>query len=345
MKAAVFHGPGEMEVTEVERPEVGPDEVLIKVGANTVCGTDVRIMRGQKTSGIRRPSIIGHEFAGRIAEVGERAEGYEQGMPVAVAPAIPCHRCYYCQHGMENVCDNKRRLGYELDGGLGEYVLVPAEGVRSGNIFTVDEDTPVEHLALAEPLACCVSGQKQTPIELDDAVLIMGAGPIGLFHLQLALLSGAKTVIVSQPSAPRREFAADLGAHLTVDPRDEDLSSVVAEATGELGVDVAIVCIGKPQLVNDALGLVRKGGGVNIFAGLSGEGWAELEANRIHYDQLRVTGVSDCSRPDYDTALRLIQSGRVDVSRMVTHRFPLAEVNAALDSTANGEGLKVAVMP
>ncbi|HEX5847943.1 MAG TPA: zinc-dependent dehydrogenase [Rubrobacter sp.] len=345
MKAAVFHGPGEMEVTEVDRPEVGPEEILIKVGANTVCGTDVRIVTGQKTSGVRRPSIIGHEFAGKIAQVGERVRGYEQGMPVAVAPTIPCHRCYYCQHGMENVCDDKRRLGYELDGGLGEYVLVPADGVSSGNVFVVGDDTPVEHLALAEPLACCVNGQRQTPVGLNDTVLIMGAGPIGLFHLQLALLSGAETVIVSQPSAPRREFAAGLGAHLTVNPGEENLSSVVAEATGGLGVDVAIVCIGKPGLVNDALGLVRRGGSVNIFAGLSGEGWAELEANRIHYDQLRVTGVSDCSRSDYEAALRLIRSGRVDVSKMVTHRFPLAEVNAALDSTAKGEGIKAAVVP
>lgn len=345
MKAAVFHGPGEMEVTEVDRPEVGPEEILIKVGANTVCGTDVRIVTGQKTSGVRRPSIIGHEFAGKIAQVGERVRGYEQGMPVAVAPTIPCHRCYYCQHGMENVCDDKRRLGYELDGGLCEYVLVPADGVSSGNVFVVGEDTPVEHLALAEPLACCVNGQRQTPVGLNDTVLIMGAGPIGLFHLQLALLSGAETVIVSQPSAPRREFAAGLGAHLTVNPGEENLTSVVAEATGGLGVDVAIVCIGKPGLVNDALGLVRRGGSVNIFAGLSGEGWAELEANRIHYDQLRVTGVSDCSRSDYEAALRLIRSGRVDVSKMVTHRFPLAEVNAALDSTANGEGIKAAVVP
>ncbi len=259
MKAAVFHGPGEMEVTEVDRPEVGPEEILIKVGANTVCGTDVRIVTGQKTSGVRRPSIIGHEFAGKIAQVGERVRGYEQGMPVAVAPTIPCHRCYYCQHGMENVCDDKRRLGYELDGGLCEYVLVPADGVSSGNVFVVGEDTPVEHLALAEPLACCVNGQRQTPVGLNDTVLIMGAGPIGLFHLQLALLSGAETVIVSQPSAPRREFAAGLGAHLTVNPGEENLSSVVAEATGGLGVDVAIVCIGKPGLVNDALGLVRRG--------------------------------------------------------------------------------------
>lgn len=345
MIAAVFHGPGEMEVTEVDRPEIGPDEVLVKVGANTVCGTDVRIMRGQKTSGVRRPSIIGHEFAGRIAEVGAKVKGYEPGMPVAVAPTIPCGRCFYCQRGMENVCDHKQRMGYELDGGFGEYVRIPAEGLEAGNLFVVGEGLPPEHLALAEPLACCINGQRRTPVRLNDTVLIMGAGPIGLFHLQLSLLSGAETVIVSQPSAARREFASSLGAHLTIDPDNEDLSSVVAEATGGLGADVAIVCIGKPDLVNDALRLVRKGGSVNVFAGLSGEGWAELEVNRIHYDEIKLTGVSDCARSDYEAALRLIESGRVDVSGMVTHRFSLTEVRAALDSTANGEGIKAAVLP
>lgn len=345
MIAAVFHGPGEMEVTEVDKPEIGPGEVLVKVGANTVCGTDVRIMRGQKTAGVRRPSIIGHEFAGRIAEVGERVEGYEPGMPVAVAPMIPCRRCFYCQRDMENVCDYKQRMGYELDGGFGEYVRIPVGGVEAGNLFPVREDLPPEHLSLAEPLACCINGQRRSPVGLDDTVLIMGAGPIGLFHLQLSLLSGARTVIVSQPSAARRSFATDLGAHLTVNPNQEDLASVVAEATGGLGVDVAIVCIGRSELVNDALGLVRKGGLVNVFAGLPAEGWAELEMNLVHYNQLNVTGVTDCRRSDYEAALRLIESGRVDVSQMVTHRFSLTSVTDALDATANREGVKVAVLP
>lgn len=343
--AAVFHGPSDMQVAEVDRPEIGPEEVLVKVGANTVCGTDVRIMRGEKTEGVRRPSIIGHEFAGRIAEVGSRVKDYETGMPVAVAPSIPCRRCFYCRRDMENVCDHKQRIGYDLDGGFGEYVRVPAEGLKAGNLFTVREDLPPEHLSLAEPLACCINGQRQSPVGLDETVLVMGAGPIGLFHLQLALLAGARTVIVSQPSAARRDFAASLGAHLIVDPTSENLSSVVEEATGGLGVDVVIVCIGKSGLVNDALRMARKGGRVNIFAGLSGEGWAQVEANRIHYNQLEVTGISDCHRSDYEVALRLIESGRVDVGQMITHRFPLIAVADALDATANGEGIKVAVLP
>ncbi len=345
MIAAVFHGPGEMEVCEVDTPEIGPHEVLVKVGANTVCGTDVRVLRGEKTRGIRRPSIIGHEFAGHVAEVGRRVKDYEVGAPVAMAPMIPCHRCFYCQHDLENVCVNKKGMGYDLDGGLGEYVRVPAEGVEAGNLFVAGDDLPSEHLALAEPLSCCINGQNRSRIGLDDTVLIMGAGPIGLFHLQLCFLSGARKVIVSEPSAIRRKLATDMGVRIAVDPTSEDLSAVVEEATGGLGVDAAIICIGKPQLVNDALRVARKGGRVNVFAGLSGEGWSEVEANLIHYNELEVTGTSDSRRSDYRVALNLIESGRIDVSQMVTHRFPLESVHEALNTAASGAGIKVAVLP
>ncbi|MFL5665647.1 MAG: alcohol dehydrogenase catalytic domain-containing protein [Ktedonobacteraceae bacterium] len=345
MIAAVFHGPGEMEVTEVETPEIGPDEVLVKVGANTVCGTDVRILRGEKTKGVRPPIILGHEMAGHVYQVGRQVKGYEVGAPVAMAPVISCHRCFYCQHEMENVCPNKRVMGYDVDGGLSEYVRIPAEAVATGNLFVAREDLPSEYLALAEPLAACINGHLHCGIGLNSTVLIMGAGPIGLFHLQLSLLAGARTVIVSQPSPARRAMASDLGAHIVVDPAAEDLPAVVSEATGGLGVDSIIICIGRPKLVNDALKLARRGGRINIFAGLSGQGWVEVEANLIHYNQLEVTGSTDTRRPDYQIALRLIESGRVKVEPMVTDRFPLRLVSEALDKAASKEGIKVAVLP
>ena len=344
MIAAVFHGPGEMEVEEVDIPEIGPDEVLVKVGANTLCGTDLRFLRGEK-SGIRPPAILGHEFAGRVAELGRRVKGYEVGSPVAIAPSIPCRRCYYCRRDMENNCADPQIMGYDAGGGMSEYVRVPADGVESGNLFAAKEDLPFEYLALAEPLSCCVNGHNRTRIEIDDTVLILGSGAIGMFHLQLALLAGAGTVIVSEPSQSRREFARKLGAHVTADPMSEDLESVVNEETGGIGVDATIICIGLPQLVNDALRLTRKGGRVNVFAGLAGKGWAEVEANLIHYKELEVTGASDSKRRDYEVALRLIESDRIDAISMVTHRFPLRSVGEALDTAASGEGLKVAVMP
>ena len=345
MIGAVFHGPGQLEVGEIPVPEISPDEVLVKVGANTVCGTDVRILRGEKTRGIAHPVVLGHELAGHVAEVGTNVEGYEVGSPVVMAPAMACLHCFYCKRGMENLCLNKKIMGNIVDGGLAEYVRIPANAVSAGNLLVAEEDLHPEQLALAEPLACCINGQGNYQVKLDDAVLIMGAGPIGLFHLQLALLAGARTVIVSNRSEARRNFATELGAHVTVDPTSEDLWEVVAEHTDGLGADVSVICVGMPQLVNDALRVTRKGGRINVFAGLAGDGWSEIEANLIHYNELILTGASDSKRRDYDTALRLIESGRIDAERMVTHRFPLSETEKAIETSAGGDGIKVAVMP
>ena len=345
MLAAVFQKPGQMEVMEVETPEIGPDEVLVRVGANTICGTDVRIFRGEKTKGVPLPAILGHEVAGHVQEVGRNVRGYEVGVPVAMAPVIACHHCFYCQNGMENICPNQKIVGYEVKGGLSEYVRIPANAVAAGNLFVAQKDIPSEYLALAEPLACCVNGHHRSQIRLNSTVLIMGSGPIGLFHLQLSLLAGARTVIVSEPSVARRAVATAFGAHITVDPTTEDLSTVVADATGGLGVDSIIICIGVPALVNDALTLARQGGRINVFAGLAAKGWAEIEANLIHYKELEVTGSANSRRADYQVALQLIESGRIKVEAMVTDRFPLRSVHEALDKAAKGEGIKIAVMP
>src|SRR6266513_451523 len=229
MLAAVFQKPCQIEMMEVDRPEIGPDEVLVKVGANTICGTDVRIFRGEKTKGIPLPTILGHEMAGDVHKVGQHARGYEVGAAVAMAPVIACHHCFYCQNGMENVCPNPQIVGYDVNGGLSEYVRIPADAVAAGNLFVVQKDVPSEYLALAEPLACCVNGHHRSRIQLNSTVLIMGSGPIGLFHLQLALLAGARAVIVSDPSAPRRAVACAFGAHITVDSTVEDLPSWVSD--------------------------------------------------------------------------------------------------------------------
>ncbi|MCL6438773.1 MAG: alcohol dehydrogenase catalytic domain-containing protein [Rubrobacteraceae bacterium] len=345
MIAAVFEGPGRLEVREVENPEIGPDEVLLEVGANTVCGTDVRILRGEKKRGVKPGTVIGHEIAGRIARVGRNVRGYEEGQPAALAPVISCGRCACCRRGMENACLSPHIFGYDTDGGLAEYVRIPAEAVAAGNLFPASEDVPPEHLSLAEPLACCVNGHRRSRIGVDDVVVILGSGPIGMLHLQLALLAGARTVIVSEPSEARRRFAADLGAHVTVDPTREELEEVVSQATDGFGADSVIVCIGIPELVNDALRLARPGGRVNVFAGLAGRGLSEVEANLIHYNELEVTGSSNSRRVDFESALRLIESGRVRVDGMVTHRFPLAEAKEAIEKSASGEGIKVAVVP
>jgi L-iditol 2-dehydrogenase len=341
----VLRAPGRLRVEQVTDPSPGPGEVLVRVGAHTICGTDLRILRGEKTSGVELPVILGHESAGRVAAVGSGVTGYEVGAPVAVAPVIPCRRCWECRHDLENLCANARILGYAVDGGMAEYLLVPAEAVAAGCLFTAGQELPSEQLALAEPLACVVNGQRWSTVEVDDLVLVMGAGPIGLFHLQLAALAGARAVIVSEPSAARRAQAERLGATVAVDPGAQDLAEVVRELSQGVGVDASVVCVGVPELVNQAVELSRSGGRVNVFAGLSGAGWARVAASRIHYRQVRLTGSANSRRADFETALRLIESGRVETASMVTHRFPLAAVDQAVATVGAGEAIKVAVLP
>ena len=345
MLGAVLSQVDHLRVQDVPTPSPGPGEVLLRVGANTLCGTDVRIRSGAKTQAVGLPVVMGHEVAGHIAEVGPGVEGYEVGAPAALMPGIPCRRCWECTHDLENACDLLRIVGYSIDGGLAEYLLVPAESVEAGCLFTVEEDLPSEALALTEPLACAVTGHRSAPVDVGDTVLVMGAGPIGLLHLQLSQLSGARSVVVSQPGRERRAHAERFGATLTVDPTTEDLAEVVREETGGIGVDLVIICAGAVELVNEALGLCRTGGRVNIFAGLPGRGDSEIHGNIVHYRQVSLTGSSNTRRRDYKTALGLIVSGRIDTASLVTHRYPLSEIDAAFDSVIAGDGLKVAVQP
>jgi L-iditol 2-dehydrogenase len=224
-------------------------------------------------------------------------------------------------------------------------MLVPADAVEAGCLFVAEADLPAEQLALAEPLACVVNGQRHSPVQVGDTVLIMGAGPIGLLHLQLARLAGARTVIVSQRSAPRRALAERLGATVTVDPTTADLGAVAQEVSGGVGIDSTIICTGVPELVDQALQLSRTGGRVNVFAGLKGQGWAQVQANLIHYKQVVVTGTSDARRSDYETALHLIETGRVDTGALITHRFPLSALSEAFEAVTSRAAGKVVVSP
>lgn len=267
MLAAVLSGPNDLTAQEVPTPSPGPGEVLVKVGADTICGTDVRILRGEKTSGVRLPVVLGHETAGHVAEVAGRAA---------------------CLRGQRAA-------------------LVAGRGRR--------------HRA-------------------GD-----GRGPIGLLHLQLGLGRGARAVIVSDPSQGRRANAERFGATVTVDPASQDLGAVVGEVSRGVGIDSTIVAIGRAELVNQAVGLARVGGRVNLFAGFKGKGLAEVESNLLHYKQVRLTGTSNARRADYETALRMIETGKVDTASMVTHRFPLRSVTEAIETVTTGQAIKVAVLP
>ena len=345
MRAVVLYGPGDLRYEQVPDPALEPGDILVRTRSAAVCGTDLRIVAGSKTRGLRIPGIIGHELAGDVADLVQPVEGIRVGDRVTVAPIIACGRCYYCRHGLENLCTDQDIFGYNRDGGFAEYLRVPASAVRAGNVFRLPDGVSYDEGALAEPLSCCVNGAEKSQVRPGQSVLVIGAGPIGLMHLQLALAAGAGEVIVSEPSPHRRSLAAGLGATAVVNPGEQDLQATVKELTGGVGVDSVIMAIGLPQLVGETLGLARKGGVVNLFAGFPGRGETTIEANLIHYNETVVVGTSSSTLRHFEKALALIEAGRVQVKCLVTNVYSLAATATAIESVNHRIGLKAVVHP
>lgn len=343
MKAGLLRAPNDLSFETVPDPVLAAGDLLVRVRAATVCGTDIRIFRGRKTAGVRYPSILGHEFAGEIVDTGGNGD-FSCGEAVAVCPAIPCGHCDYCKRGYENICQNLTAIGYEIDGAFAEYIRIPARAIEARNVFRIPESLSWEKAALVEPLSCVLNGQEKIGIEVGDTVVVLGSGPIGLLHIKLARLSGAHRVIVSEPSASRREAAIAAGADIAVDPVSEDLQAVVRAHTKGLGADKLIVAIGVAKLANDALSLVRHRGRVSLFAGFSSAEMATMDVNLIHYNELVVTGSFGLNRLQFEKSLDMIAAGRIEVDSMLTHRFALEDIGAALETAERGGAVKVAVV-
>lgn len=342
MKAAVLHAPNHMQVMQAADPVTGVGDLVLRVGAATICGTDIRVYRGRKTAGIRYPSIIGHEFAGEIVAT-HGPSPFLVGQRVGVCPAIPCGHCPQCQRGRENLCPDLQAVGYQLDGAFAEYIRIPARAVELGNVHLLPDHVGFEEAALIEPLACVLNGQNKVALRQGDTVAILGAGPIGRLHAKLARLRGAAKIIVSEPSPARRLAALRAGADVVLDPFAGDLRSAVQGETGGRGVDVVICAIGLPALAAQAVGLAAKGGRVSLFAGFSHGEMAALDVNAIHYDELRLTGAFGLSRRDYADGLQMVVSGQVDLRDMVTHRYGLDAVSQAFSMAESGAAMKVAI--
>lgn len=344
MRAVVLNKPNDFISTEIEKPKIGDNDILLKMQRAAICGTDMRILNGTKTKGVRYPSVIGHEFSGIIEEVGRNVEGYKVGDRVAVANVAPCHTCDSCITGHENACMNRKAIGYEFNGGFEEYVLIPEIFIKNGNIIKLPKNISFEEGALIEPLSCCIRGIKNAKTKFNDVVLIIGAGPIGLMHLQLAKIVGAKKVIVSEPIEYRREKALKLGADIIIDPTSEDLEKIIKDETKGLGVDVIIMAIGVPGIIDSTLDLCKKNGTLNLFAGFA-NGEAKIDVNKIHYNEITVNGSTAYKHEDYLEAADLVISGKINLKEIVTHQFTIEEFDKAYQICKNGEGLKVIIKP
>lgn len=347
MLAAVYHGPEDIRVEEVPVPQAGPGEVRLKVNNASICGTDLRIYKGAHRmypAGTVR--IPGHELVGTVDALGEGVRGIPLGQRMFVAPNIGCGNCAECVSGNNNVCANYQALGINLDGAFAEYVIVPAAAVAQGNLMPISEDVDPAVAALIEPFACVLRGQNALHIQPGETVLVMGVGPIGVMHTKLAQLRGAAQVIVSDPNGERVAQALEMGADLGVVPPGDDLEQILRAKTGGRGADVIIVAAPAHQAQEQALQLAAIGGRINFFGGLPKDNpTIRFDSNIVHYKELLVTGTTACSTADCRQAAQIVNSGRVDLSGLISARFPLREAEAAFAAARDRQALKVVIEP
>jgi len=343
MPALVLNGPGDVQLTEKPIPTPGPGEVVLAVEATTICGTDLRIMSGEKTTGVRPGVTLGHEIAGRIASLGEGVEGLTAGQQATVSIVVSCGTCRACLTGREHLCSRCELVGYGIDGGLAPWLRVPARAVRRGNIISVAAEMPATRLALAEPLSCVLNGHRRhSGVNPGETVVIIGGGAIGLLHTELNLACGAGRVIVCEKHADRRDRAAAMGAVTTC---PEHLSEVVAEHTGGYGAELVIVAIGRNELAEESLSLAAPVGRVSWFAGFPKGSMASITPNTVHYQELTVSGGSNAGRADVHRAVDMLEGGDIDEAPIVTHTFGLSQWTEAVDAVRGHAGVKIAIDP
>jgi len=283
MRAAVIYGPKNVRVEKNYRtPKPQKDEVVVRVKSSGVCGTDVSLYNGEYYANY--PVIFGHEFAGDIVEIGDNIEAIETGDRVSVDPNIFCDECYYCRRGARHICRNLQSIGIHINGGFAEYVVVPIK-----NVYKIPNNVTYTSAAMSEPVACCIRGIEMAKIELGDTVLIHGAGAIGLIMLQLALLSGAGKVIVSEPLRTRRNIAEDLGASYVIDPTKSDVEKEVRIITQE-GADVLIECCGNLSVQERSVFMVRRGGIVVLFGVAPKKGEISISPFQMNENEITIYG-------------------------------------------------------
>jgi L-iditol 2-dehydrogenase len=334
MRAARLYGRGDLRVEEVGEVKPAEGDAVVRVGACGVCPSDVRGYAGvTATAG---PWTPGHEVAGTVVEL---PPGYAgellPGSRVTIDWRQVCGTCAECVRGAANFCQRLVKLPVA---GFAEFSVVPATALRP-----VPAGVDLVEAAFTEPLACVVNAHRAMPVPLGGDVVVVGAGPIGLLHAQLARARSAR-VIVADMNPSRLAVASRLGAQSTVDVSTVDTQEAVRELTGGRGADVVIVTVGTPAVIASSLRLAARNGTVNLFAGTHPKADLALDPDLLHYDQLTLTGSHDYTPGDFATATRLIRYRIVDVAALVSHRLPLRSIVDAFDITVAQSGLKTVIV-
>lgn len=334
MVAAVFQGDGLLSIMERPVPSIADAGVLIEVEACGVCGTDIHVLEVPPGHPATPGVIMGHELVGIVRALGPDALGVELGQRVAVAANLSCGSCSSCKRGVPNHCEHFTTMGIFRDGGLARFVAAPASACH-----VVSKDIPREIAALTEPLSCVVNGVEQAHLLPGETVAVFGAGPVGLLFLSMFRAAGAALVVVVEPAELRRDVAKRMGADVCLDPSQGDPASSVRDVTSGAGADVVVDAVG--DQFDQALSAVRVGGRVLLF-GMNSRARPSIHQYDITRNELTVLGAYVGSNV-FPKASRILASGLVDLSPMISHRVSLEELPSALDAIRQGRAVKVVV--
>lgn len=330
MRAAVLEEKGRVRVKDFEKPQITSKELLLKIKACSICGTDRKIYEHGREQ-IEGQQILGHEIAGEIIEIGEEVKYYEEGMRVTLAPNIGCGYCHVCRRGWQQLCPDFRAFGIGIPGGFAEYMKVPAPAIRRGNLTEIPDNLSYASGALIEPLACCFNARQSIDIQPGENLLIFGAGIMGHFHLILNQVLGIGEVIMVDIDKRRLEMSEKYGADHTIDSSAEDLREVVFEITDGRGMDNIITAAPVAAVQKQALELLDINGAINFFAGIAGEEKIPVSSNDLHYKQQVLTGTTGSSVQQFRQTAKITKNNNLDLEDMITKAIDLEELETIFE--------------
>ena len=342
MTAVRLAGKMDLRVDQVAVPEIRENEILLRVRAGFICGTDLRMYKnGHAPAETNGGLTLGHEMAGEIAAVGGGVPQYREGMRVTVDPNIGCGACDVCVSGNTQMCPHLRALGIHLDGCFAEYVRIPADAVTQGNIAVIPDNVSFGEAALAEPLSCVLNAAERCQTRPGEVVLIIGAGPIGIMHGRIQRMFGAGLVMIHDLNEERLKICREIEpGFVIVGPKELDEAALTY--TSGRGVDVCITAAPSPEAQRHGLELLGLNGRLMLFGGLPKDHEnVAFNSNLIHYKQLIVSGTTRQNLRQYRACIDHIAKGIVTVRDIITHRYPLDRAQDAFDDVAAGKGLKL----
>ncbi len=340
MQAAFWYGPERLEIEEVDVPQIGPDEVLVKIGVALTCGTDFKLFRKGHALLVKDiPSPFGHELAGTIVEAGAHVTRFKTGDQVVAANSAPCGTCFFCEKEQWNLCENLEFL----NGAYAEYIRIPAQIVRK-NLYKIPSHLSFKEAALTEPLACVLHCMDRIGVKPYETLCILGAGTCGLLFVQLANLYGTQPIVVGR-GKEKLEVAKKLGAKHTVSILDPEFKDKIKNLTSRYGPDTVVDAIGKPETWQLAVELVRKGGRVWFYGGCVSGSNVSLDTHRLHYDEITCSGIFHHTPAHFSRALQLIASRKINVAELIRGEVRLNDLHQIFQKGNLDNPMKMAVIP